>query len=79
MSRLNCSLRDVITSLQDKGVQTRAIWGLIHEQKPYKDALVYEMERAPYYSSCILNIPCSTQITEDEIKTVAVEIKNMFA
>ena len=78
MSRLNCSLRDVITKLQDKGVQTRAIWGLIHEQKPYKDALVYEMERAPYYSSCILNIPCSTQITEDEIKTVAVEIKNMF-
>lgn len=78
MSRLNCSLRDVITRLQDKGVQTRAIWGLIHEQKPYKDALVYEMEKAPYYSSCILNIPCSTQITEDEIKTVAVEIKNMF-
>lgn len=78
MSRLNCSLRDVITRLQDKGVQTRAIWGLIHEQKPYKDALVYEMEKAPYYSSCILNIPCSTQITEDEIKTVVVEIKNMF-
>lgn len=78
MSRLNCSLRDVITRLQDKGVQTRAIWGLIHEQKPYKDALVYEMERAPYYSSCILNIPCSTQITKDEIKTVAMEIKNMF-
>lgn len=79
MSSLNCSLRDVITKLQDKGVQTRAIWGLIHEQKPYKDALVYEMEKAPYYSSCILNIPCSTQIMEDEIKTVAVEIKNMFA
>ncbi len=78
MSRLNCSLRDVITKLQDRGVQTRAIWGLIHEQKPYKDALVYGMEKAPYYSSCILNIPCSTQITEDEIKTVAVEIKNMF-
>lgn len=79
MSSLNCSLHDVITKLQDKGVQTRAIWGLIHEQKPYKDALVYEMEKAPYYSSCILNIPCSTQIMEDEIKTVAVEIKNMFA
>ena len=75
MSRLNCSLRDVITKLQDRGVQTRAIWGLIHEQKPYKDALVYEMEKAPYYSSCILNIPCSTQITEDEIKYAFKEIR----
>lgn len=78
MDYLKCSLRDVITRLQDKGVQTRAIWGLIHEQIPYKDALVYEMEKAPYYSSCILNFPSSTQITEEEIRTVAEEIMALF-
>lgn len=69
------SLREVITGLEEKGVQTRAIWGLIHEQKPYREALVYEMEKAPYYSSCILNFPCSTQITEEEIRYVAEQIK----
>lgn len=78
MDYLKCSLRDVITRLQDKGVQTRAIWGLIHEQKPYKDALAYEMEKAPYYSSCILNFPSSTQITEEEIRIVAEEMMALF-
>lgn len=78
MDYLKCSLRDVITNLQDKGVQTRAIWGLIHEQKPYKDSIVYGMEKAPYYSSCILNIPCSTQITEEEIRIVVDEIRALF-
>lgn len=57
------NMRDVITTLQERGVQTRAIWGLIHEQLPYQNAIAYEMEKAPYYSSCILNIPSSTQIT----------------
>ena len=28
------NMRDVITTLQERGVQTRAIWGLIHEQLP---------------------------------------------
>ena len=78
MDYLKCSLRDVITRLQDKGVQTRAIWGLIHEQIPYKDALAYEMEKAPYYSSCILNFPSSTQITEEEIRIVVEEIMALF-
>ncbi len=78
MEFLKCSLRDVITTLQDKGVQTRAIWGLIHEQKPYQEYISYEIEMASYYSSCILNIPCSTQITEEEIRIVADEIKALF-
>ena len=78
MEYLNCSLRDIITKLEQKGVQTRAIWGLIHEQRPYENALVYEMEKAPYYSSCILNFPCSTQITEEEIIFVADAIKALF-
>jgi perosamine synthetase len=70
MDRLNASLRDIIEALQEKGVQTRAIWGLIHEQLPYQGTIAYQMERAPYYSSCILNLPCSTQITEEEIRRV---------
>ena len=68
----------MILRLQDNGVQTRAIWGLIHEQKPYVHEIAYDMEKAPYYSNCILNIPCSTQITEEEIRIVADEIKKML-
>ncbi len=75
MSKINGSLRDVITRLEGRGVQTRAIWGLIHEQLPFQNCIAYKMEKAPYYSSCILNFPCSTQITEEEIQYVVEQIK----
>ena len=29
------TMREIITALEKKGIQTRAIWGLINEQKPY--------------------------------------------
>lgn len=78
MNRINGTLRDVITRLEEKGVQTRAIWGLIHEQLPFKNYIAYKMEKAPYYSSCILNFPCSTQITKEEIQFVAEQIKEVL-
>lgn len=78
MQKVHGTLRDVITGLQEMGVQTRAIWGLIHEQKPYENAVTYKMEKAPYYSKCILNFPCSTQITEEEIRYVVEQIKNIL-
>ena len=79
MEYLECSLKDVIFKLQEQGIQTRAIWGLIHEQKPYAGEIAYEMEKATYYSSCILNIPCSTQISKEEIITVAAAINELLA
>lgn len=71
-------LRNIITRLDEQGVQTRPIWGLIHEQKPYRGYIAYDMEKAPYYSRCILNFPCSTQITEEEIRYVAEKIKEVL-
>lgn len=64
------AIKDYIYELQDKRIQTRPIWGLIHEQKPYLKSLSYEIEKAKYYSERIINIPCSTNITEDEITNV---------
>ena len=78
MGRLKASLRDIISSLQKEGVQTRAIWGLIHEQLPYQDDIAYRIDRAKYYGSCIVNIPCSTQLTEDEIMFVVRKIKDIL-
>lgn len=75
MDKMRGSLRDVINELENRGIQTRAVWGLIHEQLPYQDSLAYKMVCAPYYSQCILNIPCSTQITKDEIKYVSEQVK----
>ena len=78
MDRMQGTLRDIIKQLQDMGVQTRAVWQLIHEQVPYKEAIAYQIDRASYYSSCILNIPSSTQITEDDIRYVVGQVKKVL-
>ena len=56
---------------------TRPIWGLIHEQKPYRGSITYHIEKAEYYRERVLNIPCSTQITEEDIEFVAECIKGL--
>lgn len=74
-NRITASMREIITALHDKGVETRAIWGLINEQKPYEGEPTYKLEKAPYYANRILNIPSGTQITEEEIRYVAETVK----
>lgn len=68
-------MREMITALEGDGIQTRAIWGLVNEQKPYMGEETYRLERAPYYADRILNIPSSTQITKEEITYVAKKVK----
>ena len=63
-------LHEKIETLQKKGIQTRPVWGLIHEQKPYRSYVNYRIEQAEEYADKILNIPCSTSLTEDEINLV---------
>lgn len=77
-NKIKNSMRDIITQLEKNNIGTRAIWGLIHEQKPYAGSLVYEMEKAPYYSNCIINIPCSTNLTDENINYVAHTIMSVL-
>lgn len=77
-TRITTPMRTIITELLEKGVETRAIWGLINEQRPYEGETTYKLEKAPYYASRILNIPSSTQITQDEIEYVATEVKKLL-
>ncbi len=76
--KVSVPMRDIILALEKKGIQTRAIWGLIHLQKPYVNEDTYRIEKAVYYASSILNIPCSTQITSEEISIVSNEIKRLL-
>lgn len=69
---------EIIVALHGKGIETRAIWGLINEQKPYENEETYKLEKAPYYADRILNIPSSTQIAEDEIRYVTDEVKQLL-
>ena len=71
-------MRDIIGALQERGIQTRAIWGLIHEQKPYRQNIAYKIEKSPCYSATVLNIPSSTQLTEEDICYAAEQITEVL-
>lgn len=75
---IDASMHDIIEELSRRGVQTRAIWGLINEQVPYKSNVAYKLEKAPYYAERILNFPSSTQITDEEIEYVVEQIKKVL-
>lgn len=61
---------EIIKYLSQKKVQSRPIWGLISEQKPYSESQCYKIEKAKYYIKKIVNIPCSSNLTKTEAKYV---------
>ena len=67
-----CKSRDaLIQYLSENKVQSRPIWGLINEQVPYKKERAYKIDKALFYWKYIINIPCSTNLAEEDIWKVA--------
>lgn len=61
---------ELIQYLSDNKIQSRPIWGLIHEQSPYVDARSYKIDKAKEYWAHVVNIPCSTSLTDEDAKMV---------
>ena len=69
----------LLKKLEGEKIQTRPAWGLIHDQKPYVNDLAYKIEKARYYVERILNIPCSSGLTPDEVHRVSGCIRALYA
>lgn len=67
---------ELLKILNDQRIQSRPIWGLIHEQKPYRNNQAYKIEKAKHYIDRILNIPCSTNLEKEDVKLVIDAIIN---
>ncbi len=78
MEKLKCDVRELVLKLEEFGVHTRPIWGLINEQTPYRDGLSTDMTKARDFASHIINIPCSTNITKDEMDYVVETLKRVI-
>jgi degT/dnrJ/eryC1/strS family protein len=66
---------ELLRKLVSENIQTRPIWGLIHQQKPYQKYEAYQMEKALWYHERVLNIPCSSNLTEEEVDIVLKKIE----
>ncbi len=72
------SLDQFICKLHEKGVQTRPIWQLIHLQKPYELDIHYDIDKALYYQQNVINIPCSSNLSTEEVTYVAEAMKTIL-
>lgn len=61
---------NIIRYLSTKRIQSRPIWALISDQKPYLGSRAYKIEKAKEYLKNVINIPCSSNLTKDDIKYV---------
>ena len=61
---------DVIARLRAQGIQTRPVWALIPEQCDYGRNETHCMETARELRRRIVNIPCSTNLTEAQCARV---------
>lgn len=66
---------ELIKFLGENKIQTRPIWTLIHTLNPYKNCQSYKIEKAIEYQKRIVNIPCSTNLSKDEVLRVVGKIK----
>lgn len=65
---------ELIQYLHEKKIQARPIWRLIHTLKPYEDSYAYKIDKAIFMHKSIINIPCSSNLTREEVHYVASEI-----
>lgn len=61
---------EMIQYLSENKVQSRPVWGLISEQIPYKNDRAYMIEKARFYWKYIVNIPCSTNLSDEDVEKV---------
>lgn len=58
---------ELIQYLNKKGIQSRPIWKLIHMLRPYGEDESYQIEKALEFYKTVVNLPCSTNLNEEEV------------
>lgn len=61
---------ELISYLASHKIQTRPIWGLINEQKPYLYNQSYDIDKAKDYLKHVVNIPCSSNLSVEDVSIV---------
>lgn len=68
----------LLTKLNEVGIQARPLWGLISDQKPYQDCESYKIDKARYYVDNLINIPCSTNLKEKDVLKVVEKLRDFY-
>lgn len=71
--------REILKVLNDHKMQSRPFWVPMNQLKMFKDDIYYHKnDRSNYIYQHCLSIPCSTNITDQQLKGVVEKIKSVF-
>ncbi|UOB21230.1 LegC family aminotransferase [Macrococcus armenti] len=77
ISESGFNTRTIINELSKSSIQARPIWKLIHTLNPYKDELSFKINLASKFVEEIINIPCSSNLTEENVLRVCEILKGL--
>jgi perosamine synthetase len=67
----------LINELTIRGIQARPVWKLNHTQKPYEACKAFRIEKAQSFLSRCVNLPCSSNLSSEDVDYVANAIKDI--
>jgi len=71
--------KEVLKVLNDNKMQSRPFWVPMNKLKMFKDDVYYHNNnKSDYIYQRCLSIPCSTYITDEEVKSVAEKIRSVY-
>ena len=71
--------KEVLKVLNDNKMQSRPFWVPMNKLKMFKDDVYYNNnDKSDYIYQRCLSIPCSTYITDEEVKAVAEKIRSVY-
>ena len=71
--------REVLKVLNDNKLQSRPFWVPMNQLQMFKDDLYYnKTDRSDFVYKHCLSIPCSTNITDEQMADVVEKIKSVF-
>jgi perosamine synthetase len=65
----------LMQKLKEKSIQVRPLWYLSNLQKPYRRNQSYKIEKSLRFWKTVLNVPCSSDLTGNEIKEICGTIR----
>jgi len=65
---------DIMKRLEENRIQTRPVWKLNHDQKPYKDCQHYKIENAKKSVENSLCLPSSSNLTNENLNEIVSQL-----
>ena len=65
----------LMEALAERSIESRPVWGLLHEQAPLRGCTAWRIARAPRFWRTALNLPCSSDLRAADVERVVESLR----